>query len=284
MNVVNILNKAAKLFSSEQLASSRLDAEVLLAGLLNVDRVELYKHPDRELSNEESIGFQSWIERRMKGEPVAYITGRKEFWGLNFAVNREVLIPRPDTEVLVEEVLKEYADSDKEGLRALDVGCGSGAIAIALATELKKTLLEATDISQGAVDVARLNAEKHGVGDRISFSTGDLFSPVTGLFDCIVSNPPYIGDEEFASLSREVRDFEPEGALRAKGDGLYFHKRLISEGQPYLKIGCRIFLEIGLRQAQSVTDLIKAAGVYGDVRIRRDYGGIERCISARRIS
>lgn len=284
MNVIHLLNDAAKAFAAEKLASPRLDAEVLLARYLHVDRVALYKDPDRMLTSEETAGFQAWIDRRRAGEPVAYITGRKEFWSLDLDINKEVLIPRPDTEILVEEILKEYAVSDTRNLRLLDVGCGSGAIVIALATELKNALFEACDISETAVALALRNARNCDVDHRIAFRVGDLFAPLSGLFDGIVSNPPYIDEGLYQTLSREVKDFEPPTALLGGPDGLIFHRRLIREGKAYLKEGGRLYMEMGAGQADKVAAFIRNEPGYGDIVIRQDYGGIERCISARRIN
>jgi len=280
VNIASILNQTTKVFEQSLPTSPRLDAEVLLAGFLGIDRLDLFKSPDRTLTDEEMAGFRNWVERRRASEPVAYITGHKEFWSLNLVVNRNVLIPRPDTEICVEEVLKCYPFSDKRQLRLLDVGTGSGAIVIALATELKEARFCACDISAKAVAVAKRNAETHGVGDRIAFFVGDLFAPVDGLFDAIVSNPPYIEDDLYANLSSGVKDFEPPGALRGGPDGTAFHRRLIQEGKHYLKDGGRLFMEIGSGQREKVADLFKNEPGYEGAAFRKDYGGIERCVTA----
>ncbi|MBN1662645.1 MAG: peptide chain release factor N(5)-glutamine methyltransferase [Deltaproteobacteria bacterium] len=282
MNVATILNQTTKDFENNGLASPRLDAEVLLARLLKVDRLDLFKYPERELTDKELADFHPWVYRRRMGEPVAYITGRKEFWSLELIVNPDVLIPRPDTEILVEEVLKYYKDSDKTDARILDVGTGSGAIIIALAAELKNASLSACDISSKAIQVALRNAEAHSLAHRIAFFAGDMFAPVSGLFDGIVSNPPYIEDDTFYALSREVRNFEPASALMGGPDGMNFHRRLIRKGKHYLKKGGRLFLEIGAGQKETVVGLFRNEGDYEDVACRKDYGGIERCITARR--
>ncbi|MBN1380728.1 MAG: peptide chain release factor N(5)-glutamine methyltransferase [Deltaproteobacteria bacterium] len=274
------MNRATREFADRKLVSPRLDAEVLLARCLGADRVELYKYPAKVLTAQELDGFQRWVERRLRGEPVAYITGRKEFWSLDFEVNHDVLIPRPDTEILVEEVLKVYGNSDKEEIRILDVGTGSGAIIIALALELKDASCWACDISAKAVEVARRNAETHGVAHRISFSVGDLFTPATGRFDCIVSNPPYIDDRLYETLSREVKDFEPRTALSGGPDGMQFHRRLIREGKHHLKEGGRLFMEIGPGQKEKIADLFRKEPAYEGAWFRKDYGGIDRCVTA----
>ena len=276
------MNQTTKDFENQYLASPRLDAEVLLARYLKVDRLELFKYPERELTNEEFEGVHKWVERRLMGEPVAYITGRKEFRSLEFEVNPDVLIPRPDTEILVEEVLKVYAVSDKRSIRILDVGTGSGAIIIALAFELKNASLWACDISPKAIQVALRNAKTHSVDHRISFFVGDMFTPISGLFDCIVSNPPYIEDGLFAALSREVKNFEPRTALTGGPDGSQFHQRLIREGKHYLTEGGRLFMEIGSGQKKKVGCLFSNETCFEGIAFRKDYGGIDRVAMARR--
>jgi release factor glutamine methyltransferase len=280
VNIADLLNQTTKAFEQSLPASPRLDAEVLLARYLGIDRLALFKYPERVLPDEKIDEFHAWIERRLEGEPVAYITGCKEFWSLKLAVNPDVLIPRPDTEILVEEVLKCYADSDKRDISILDVGTGSGAIVIAIATELKNTRLGACDISVKAIAIAKRNAKDHGVSNRIDFFVGDLFTPVSGLFDAIVSNPPYIADSLYANLEPGVKDFEPPGALKGGPDGTEFHRRLIRESKHYLKDGGRLFMEIGLGQSQKVADLFKDETGYDAVAFRKDYSGIERCAMA----
>jgi release factor glutamine methyltransferase len=260
--------------------SARLDAEVLLMRYLKTDRLQLFLHPERELSMEEAAGFAGWVERRRRGEPVAYILGEKEFWSLAFEVSREVLIPRPETECLIEEV---RSCSPGEGvLRILDIGTGSGAIGVVLAVEFPAARVVATDISLGALEVARRNAARHGVAGRVAFVEGDLFGAVEGSFDIIVSNPPYIPDDVYPQLPAGIRDFEPRGALIAGPDGTAFHRRIIWEGMARLTGGGRIFLEIGEGQTERVATLFAEVGGYDEVRFRKDYAGMDRVARARR--
>jgi len=259
----------------------RLDAEVLLMRFLGMDRLQLCMQPERELSQEEAAGFARWVERRHLGEPVAYILGEKEFWSLRFEVSREVLIPRPETECLIEEVLRLYRPPG-EGLRILDIGTGSGAIGVALARELPAARVVATDISPGAIAVARRNAMAHGVAGRMEFFQGDLSAVVSGDFDIICSNPPYIQEDQYDLLPAGIRNFEPPGALIAGPDGVAFHRKIIREGAHRLKAGGRIFLEIGEGQRDRVAALFREEGGYGDIDCRKDYGGVDRVASASR--
>ena len=274
------LRRAARDLNGSGSPSPRLDAEVLLMRFLGMDRVQLCMQPERELSQEEAAGFARWVERRNLGEPVAYILGEKEFWSLRFEVGREVLIPRPETECLVEEVLRFYPPSG-EGLRILDIGTGSGAIGVVLARELPAARVVATDISPGALAVACRNAMAHGVAGRMEFFQGDLFAAIPGNLDIICSNPPYIPESVYDLLPTGIRNFEPQGALIAGPDGLDFHRRIIREAVHRLKTGGRIFVEIGEGQRDRVEALFRDNGRYDDISFRKDYGGIDRVVSAR---
>jgi release factor glutamine methyltransferase len=280
MNIRDMLEQAAANLKKSGSTSPRLDAEVLLASYLNTDRLELYKAPEKPLGEEEIAGFGKWLARRLKGEPVAYIIGTKEFWSLLFEVNREVLIPRPETEMLVEEALLAGKKMPPE-LRILEIGVGSGAISVALATELPEARLVATDISESALAVARRNTRTHGVADRIEFLCGDLFTPVAGTFDLIVSNPPYIAAEEFGQLPRGVREYEPRQALLAGEGGTACHRKIIAGSGRHLRKGGWLLMEMGAGQQEIVAGLLKKAGNFEQIETRRDYGGVERVIKAR---
>ncbi|MBU1965478.1 MAG: peptide chain release factor N(5)-glutamine methyltransferase, partial [Proteobacteria bacterium] len=216
-----ILQRAAHDLNLSGSPSARLDAELLLMHGLKIDRLQLCTHPERELTEEDAAAFVERIERRNLGEPVAYIIGEKEFWSLRFEVGREILIPRPETECLIEEILRRYRPPG-DGLRILDIGTGSGAIGVVLARELHAARVVAADISAGALAVARRNALAHGVADRVDFFQGDLLAAVSGNFDIICSNPPYIPDVQYGLLPAGIRDFEPRGALIAGPDGMDF--------------------------------------------------------------
>jgi release factor glutamine methyltransferase len=262
--------------------SARLDAEVLLSFCLNCDRLEFYKNPATKMNQPERDAFRELIARRMKWEPVAYITGHKEFWSLTLEVNSSVLIPRPDTEVIVEEALTLCRQTSSNKLRILDIGTGSGAIALALACELPEALIVATDISVAALDCARKNARNLGLEKRMKFLLGNLFEPVTGIFDLIVSNPPYIAEDEYKELPAGVKDYEPPEALLAGKSGLNFYEKLITTAGKYLPKNGWLLLEIGAKQEKSVRRLLEAEGIYFDVDLRTDYAGLPRVIKGRR--
>jgi release factor glutamine methyltransferase len=281
MNIHDILRQAAAKLKISGSTSPRLDAEVLLTSYLGTDRLELYKAPEKPLGEEEIAGFRKWLERRLNGEPVAYIIGFKEFWSLLFEVNREVLIPRPETEILVEEALLAGKNMMRPALRILEIGVGSGAISVALARELPDARLSATDISAGALALANRNARTHGVADRIEFLCGDLLAPVVGTFDLIVSNPPYISAEEFAQLPRGVREYEPRQALLAGEQGTACHRAIIAASKQHLRKAGWLLMEMGAGQKEIVTELIEKSECFEYIEARRDYGGVERIIKAR---
>jgi release factor glutamine methyltransferase len=282
MTLGDCINRVARDFDEQGLASPRLDAEILLAQALKADRLYLYRHPEEPMNREAAAAFQSLAARRLRGEPVAYLLGRKEFWSLVFEVNEQVLIPRPDTECLVEEVLKTCCVAGSANLRILDLGTGSGAIGVSLAWELPHAHVVATDISPGAVDVARRNARRHGVEQRMTFLAGHLFTPLSGKFDIIASNPPYISTTAFETLPVDVRGYEPASALLAGPGGICFHEQIIAECAGYLKEGGWLFLEIGSEQRQRVEALLAASGLFEEIRFRRDDAGLDRVAAAKR--
>jgi len=282
MTIGQLIENATKAFMSQCLPTPRLDAEVLLASCLKKDRTWLYIHSGHDMNATEVSGFLRWVARRQQGEPVAYIVGRKEFWSLDFAVDPRVLIPRPDTEVLVEEVLKALDISKASRPEILDLGTGSGAIAVALAHECPDARITATDISREALAVAAGNAERHRVASRITFLEGNLFNPVRGCFDVIVSNPPYIAAGDYAELSVEVLNFEPRGALLAGKEGTDFYQAIVPRAVCHLKPGGGLLLEIGDDQKELIEGLFRQSGAYQDVAFRKDYAGRWRVVKAMR--
>ncbi|PKN88083.1 MAG: peptide chain release factor N(5)-glutamine methyltransferase [Deltaproteobacteria bacterium HGW-Deltaproteobacteria-1] len=245
MTIREIISQATRQLEDAGIPSARLDAEVLLAFCLNCDRLELIKNPERMLDDAERKSFHEFITRRLGWEPVAYITGRKAFWSFTLEVNSNVLIPRPDTEVIVEEALDVFRTHPVDQPCILDIGTGSGAIALALAAEIPGAQITATDISDAALKVAKENALALGLDHSITFLHGDLFSPVHGTFDLIVSNPPYIGADEYEILPAGVKDFEPRQALFAGKTGLEFYENLVYQAKNYLKEKGWLLLEIG---------------------------------------
>lgn len=253
----------------------RLDAELLLADLLGVGRAYLYAHPEEEVAAHILQEWQKRLERRARREPLAYILGKAGFYGLEFVVTPDVLVPRPETEVLVEAALA------RQPATMADIGTGSGCIAVAVAVNLPQAQVWATDISEAALRVARENAERHGVAERIHFVQGDLLQPLAGMrFDVIASNPPYVAESERLSLQPEVRDWEPPHALFTGSDPLQFHRRLAAEVRFHLHEGGWLMMEVGMGQAEAVATLFEEAG-YQQVRILNDLAGIGRVVEGR---
>lgn len=259
---------------------ARLDAEMLLLHLICRDRAWLLTHSDEEFGGCKSIGYSQLIERRTAGEPIQYITGECEFYGLPFSVNRDVLIPRPETEHLVEKVLEFAARFTRP--RIVDVGTGSGAIAVVLAYKLPDAEITATDLSSAALLVARTNAERNGVANRIRFLEGDLLAPVASeQFGFVVSNPPYVASGDRELLAVEVREHEPELALFAGGHGLDVYRRLAPAAYAALAPNGFALFEIGYSQAQAIAELFRAAG-FKEIEFTKDLQGIDRVICGRR--
>ena len=247
------------------------DARALLAAAMDVprDRLTLYLGDDLDAA---AARFDAMIARRMAREPVAKIIGRREFWGRSFEVTADVLDPRPETECLIAEALRGPVPA-----RLLDLGTGSGIIAVTLVAEWPGAQGVATDIGAAALAVAERNAARHGVGARLGFCRSDWFSQVTGMFDLIVSNPPYIAADEMPDLSVEVRDHDPEGALTDGGDGLSAYRAIASGAGAHLRPGGRIALEIGWQQGAQVREILGAAG-FAEVKVLPDLDGRDRVV------
>ncbi len=276
-DVQTALHWAVCYLQQKDIDNARLDAEVLLARVLKSERVELYLSPKRYLSDLEWQGFRRWVERRGKREPLQYITGEQEFMSLNFAVSPAVLIPRQDSEALVEHCLQ-WARGKPKPLRILDLCTGSGAIAVSLGYFLPRAEIWAGDISQTALEIARVNAARHLV--NVHFVQGDLTGPLAGhTFHLVTANPPYIPAAELNRLSPEVAVAEPRLALDGGVDGLDFYRRLARELPPVLEPGGRVVLEIGWDQAAPVKELFVRAG-YTAVEVVQDLGGRDRVIAA----
>jgi release factor glutamine methyltransferase len=259
---------------------ARQDAETLLLGILAQNRAWLLAHLDDSLSPREADSYMGLLEQRAAGEPVQYIQGACEFYGFPFRVTRDVLIPRPETELAVERASLLIRAAHQPSI--LDVGTGSGAIAVALAKNFSGARIVATDISRAALDVAEINAGQNGVWDRIRFLQGDLLEPVAGeQFDLVVSNPPYVAERDRETLAAEVRDFEPAQALFAGEDGSAVLRRLIPAAHAAVAEGGWIVVEIGCGQEASVRALLAEAG-FEDIQFAADLQGIARVASARR--
>lgn len=261
---------------------AKLDAETLLLHLLTQDRAWLLAHGDEDAAGETERRYASLVAQRAAGKPIQHITGSSEFFGLPFSVGPGVLIPRPETEHLVEEVIRLAGLLGDQDLRIADVGTGSGIIAVALAHALPKARMAAVDLSPQALLVARENADRNHVADRIEFFEGDLLEPLAGRsFSIIASNPPYVPAGDLASLAIEVREHEPHTALFAGEDGLDVYKRLVPEAREHLLADGWSVMEIGFGQRDAVEELLKTHG-YGEVHFVADYQGIPRVACGRR--
>lgn len=279
--IARVLSWAASDFRSRGSESPRLDAEVLLANALGTDRVRLITDSQRPLTAEELASFKEMIRRRRTAEPVAYILGHREFWGASYRVNRHVLVPRPDTETLVEVALDRTRARSMFG-SLLDLCTGSGCVAIAFARERPTWRVSASDVSADALNVAVENAIRNGVSHVINFREGDLFAAVAGeaRFDAITANPPYIPSDELRQLAADVRDHEPLLALDGGASGLETLRRIVRDAPRYLARNGVLALEVGHDQARRVAEGFARAG-YTDVELRKDYGGHERVVSGR---
>lgn len=275
-SVFEVLKAASEKFSAAQIENPRLDAEILLSHVLKWRRLNLYVDADKILPLESVLRFNELVNRRLKKIPVAYLTGSKEFMGLNFAVNENVLIPRPDTEILAEGVGKFLRELGGEVTFA-DLGAGSGAICVSILKFVKNARAAAVDISAEALKVAKFNAKRFNVEDRIEFFCGDLFAPLEGkIFNAIVSNPPYIPTGELEILQAEVKK-EPRLALDGGEDGLNFYRRIISDAPKFLRDGGILAVEVGINQSAAVKKLFDAEG-FVDAKIFRDLAEIERIV------
>ena len=272
-----------------KIADAKRDAETLLLYLEKADRTFLYVHRNDATDEYRADAYFGLIDRRAAGEPLQYILGSQEFMGLNFAVNPSVLIPRQDTETLVELALKRVGEK-KRSLSILDMCCGSGAIAVSMAHFLPKAKITACDISPEALEVARGTAARNGLNGRIEFRESDLFFMtkrkktvrIKDSFDMILSNPPYIPTQDIDTLQTEVRDHEPIKALDGGSDGLDFYRRIAEDAFGSLKKDGLMFLEIGCDQAEAVTSLLSGAGYYSEIEVHKDLTGLDRVISCRR--
>ncbi len=278
--VVDLLRWIESYFKENEIASPRLDAECLLAHALGLERLELYLQYDKPVHETERAALRELVKRRVNDRmPIALLTGRKEFWSLMLELTPDVLVPRPETETLVEVALEFLPDREAE-YRILDVGTGSGAIALALAHERKKARVLATDVSAAALGVARANAERLGLSDRVTFAEGDRFEPAAGQrFDLIVSNPPYLRDAEAQEVAPELAQ-EPAQALYAGPEGTEVLEALVAESRDLLATSAGFAVELAPDQAERVADWARQAGL-SEVRVVKDLAGQPRVVAGR---
>jgi release factor glutamine methyltransferase len=282
ITVLESINRSSEFLKNKGIESPRINAELLLAHILNCKRLNLYLAFDRPLSEEELEKYRSLLKRRIKFEPLQYIIGNVEFYGLEFIVNSSVLIPRQETEILIETVIEQYKTS--QTLKILDVGTGSGNIAISLAKNLSNSYITAIDISEEALKTANENAILNSVADKIEFIRNDFLNDEFNKsdYDIVVSNPPYVSIEEFQNLQPELKSYEPKMALTDYDSGLRFYE-LISERSKYLlNQGGRLFFEVGRGQFAKVSEILTCNGLQ-NIRVIKDYLNIERVISGEKI-
>jgi len=283
MRLREALDAAIARLEANHVGSPRLNAEVLLMFTLGVDRAYLYAHPEREITAEEISRYDEALEQRSRGVPSQYITGHQEFWGLDLIVSPAVLIPRPETEHIVETALELVRDQKLDRPKIVDVGTGSGAIVLALARELPHAEVHAVDISPEALDIARANASRLQLSERIHFAESDLLcaygAEAFSTFDFVVSNPPYVGECEADKVQREVKKYEPKIAVFGGYEGVDIIRRLIPQAHELLKPGGWLLMEIGYTQESAVHALLSG---WAEVRSIPDLQGIPRVIAARK--
>lgn len=281
--ILNTLQWTTDFFSTHGIENPRSDAEVLLAHALACERIDLYLNHDQPLQAEELSRFKKLIQRRCRREPVAYIRGIKEFWSLEFIVTPDVLIPRPETEGLVEAALRHCCERDS--IDVLELGTGSGIISVSLAHERPRWRFWALDISEKAITIARLNARKHASADRIAFMVGHWFEAIGGhkkSFDLIVSNPPYIARDVLPTLEPDVHDYEPSQSLNGGPEGLDCIAHIINTASGYMKPGGRLLIEIGYDQGEAAQELGRACGAYDHINVDKDFSGHDRLVRLRK--
>jgi len=288
MTILEVLNWSTHYLEGHRVENPRLNAELLLARSLNLNRERLYMRLHDQVEERDKEVLEKLIQRRISGEPLQYILEHQEFWSLDFRVDPRALIPRPETELLVEQSLLILAESSLSRIPSvLEIGTGSGAIAIALAKELRNIFVVATDISMEALVLARENAKSAGIQHQIRFVKGDLFGPLRlpkagAPFDLILSNPPYITRSRIRTLAREVKDYEPRVALDGGEDGLAFYRRIIPEARLYLGEGGWLLLEVALGQSGVVSEMIEEEGHFREPESIPDLSGIGRVVKAQR--
>jgi release factor glutamine methyltransferase len=282
ITVLESINLSSEYLKNKGIESPRINAELLLAHILNCKRLNLYLSFEKPLTEEELQKYRELLRRRSKFEPLQYIIGKVEFYGIDFKVNPSVLIPRQETEILVETIIGQYDKHDT--LRILDIGTGSGNIAISLAKNLDSSVITALDISEDALNIAYENALLNSVNDRTEFIRFDFLKEEfkRNEFDVVVSNPPYIALEEFETLSPELKEYEPKVALTDYNSGFLFYEIISDKSNHLLKPGGKLFFEVGKGQASKVTEIMTKNN-FQNINVTKDYLNIERVVSGEKI-
>jgi len=285
--IQKLLNWITDYFGEKQIDCPRLSAELLLSSVLSLSRIELYTNFQRPVSKEQLDRLHVLVKRAAQNEPIAYLTGKSEFYGLEINVSPACMIPRPETELLVDKAVEFLRGSS--GRLVCDLCTGSGCIAIAIAKNLPKARIIATDISEKALAVAAENIEKHNLKNQIRLLCGDLFAPIippldAAKFDLLVCNPPYVSKPDFEKLDKNVKDYEPRTALLAGADGLDIYRKLCKTIGNFLKPKAVLMLEVGIGQSNAVKKLLEDAGCFAEIKIEKDFNKIARIIIAKRQS
>jgi release factor glutamine methyltransferase len=286
--IQKLLNWITEYFTGKGLDSPRLNAELLLSHVFGLKRIELYTHFDITAGKEQLDKLHDLVKRAGQNEPIPYLIGKTEFYSLDIFVNSACLIPRPETELLVERAI-EFLRPRSGTQFVLDLCTGSGCIAVAIAKNFPSAQIIATDISEAALKVAFKNTEKYRLNNRIKLLRGDLFDPIVPRldaenFDLVVCNPPYVSCSEFESLEKNVRDYEPRTALLAGDDGLNIYRRIIEKTADFLKPEGLLLLEIGYAQGKTLKDLLEGTGCFDEIKIEKDFHNNDRIAAAKRIT
>ena len=280
MNIESILNEGINILKKSKISNPQLDSEILLSNLIKRDKKHIILNPKELLNLEQKEKFKNLIERRTKGEPIAYLINRKEFWKDEFFVNKDVLIPRPDTELIIEQVLRNYSKHSQ--LQVLDIGTGSGCILLSILKERHNFYGTGIDISKKSINVSKLNAKLLNLTNRVKFFHSSVDNFKLGKYDLIVSNPPYIELISLKYLEKDIINFEPKLALSGGFDGLSKIRKVINKAKILIKKNGKFILEIGFNQKNKVKKILKEEGFYVNKAIK-DYGNNDRCIISTKI-
>ena len=280
MNIENTLNQGISILKANNIPNPHLDSEILLSESINKDKKHIILNSKKILNSNQLDNFNSLIERRKNGEPIAYLINKKEFWKDEFYINKNVLIPRPDTEIIIEQVLKIYSKNSQ--LQILDIGTGSGCIILSILKERANFYGTGIDISKKSINVSKFNAKKLKLGNRVRFYNSDVDNFKIGKYNVIVSNPPYIELLSLKYLERNVVSFEPRLALSGGFDGFSIIRKVISKANTLIKKNGKLILEIGFNQKNKVKEILKKEGFYIN-KVLKDYGNNDRCIISTKI-
>jgi release factor glutamine methyltransferase len=280
MNIENILNEGINILQKNKIANPQLDSEILLSNSIKRDKKHIILNPKEILNSEQLVKFKSLIERRKKGEPIAYLINKKEFWKDEFFVNKDVLIPRPDSELIIEQVLKIYSKDVQ--LQVLDIGTGSGCILLSILKERSNFYGTGIDISKKSINVSKYNAKQLNLTNRVKFFYSSVDNFNNGKYDIIVSNPPYIERLSLKYLEKDVVNFEPKLALSGGVDGFSKIRKVINKASILIKKNGKFILEIGFNQKNKVIKILKKEGFYVN-KVIKDYGNNDRCIISTKI-